>query len=102
MTIHRYRVIETAAFAAALLAAALPPGGAAAEEPSAKEQVVVHADAGASTVISVDEVFDDTGTNPRFLYSEFSIADYFGPHSGLYGGKLWVKVKPARELRALS
>ncbi len=93
------RLLRPAAFAAAL-AALLLPGVPAAAEPTVKQQRFTPP-AGSSFTLDADEVFENAGTNPGFLEVEFSTAEFYGPHTGIYGGRLWVNVKSDADLRAL-
>ena len=89
--------------AAAVLAAALLLSGAAAAQPAVSE-TLEPIDAPPGTLFATDaaDVFDDAGTNPRFLSVSFSTGDYYGPDSGVYGvGRLWVEVKSEEKLNAL-
>ena len=91
--------------AAALAAAlAIPAAGPAAEEESFTEEVT--APVGALVSFTAhrwygEEPHSHDGTNPKITEATFSTTDYYSVHE-IRNGTLWVEVKTADELNALS
>lgn len=81
-------------------------GSVAATPPPTPTNPSVDAPAGAIRIISVDEAFDNPGTNPRFTKAEFETLDYYVRSSTDIQDhaehQISVEVKTSEQLRALT
>ena len=92
--------------AAALAAAVLVWSGAqAVAAPTFSATGVVNAPVGVLFSVSVEDKFDNAGTNPRFTDAAFSTLEYYNSTSisdAYSGRRLFVQVKTAAQLNAMS
>ncbi|MCY4591692.1 MAG: hypothetical protein OXE86_14235 [Alphaproteobacteria bacterium] len=93
-----------AAFAAALAAAVLMLGGTpAAAEPTFKTDYAnVGAPAGYYITVGAEYHFNNQGTNPKFTDVSFSTTEWYSDSGITSDGRIFVEIKTADDLNALS